>query len=117
MLTIKKDDTVLTVTVGAFKGVYKSLGFRPVSGGSIKSPFTDRENVPPNGNTVLEDDPGTSDSDINEDADDEEDLSEIPFGEMNFKQLKAYARQLGIDITGITDKRELRKVIRNISKN
>lgn len=117
MLTIKKDDTVLTVTVGAFKGLYKGLGFRPVSGGSIKPSPIDQENIPSNGNTDLEDDSGTSDNDINEDTDDEEDLSEIPFGEMNFKQLKTYARQLGIDTTGITDKRELRKVIRNASKN
>lgn len=116
MLTIQKDDIKLTVTAGAFKGLYKSLGFKPVPEESTKLSSRGQGNTLSKANADLEDNSEPSDNDINEDIDDE-DLSEIPFGEMNFKQLKKYAQQLGVDATGITDKRELRKLIRSALKN
>lgn len=40
------------------------------------------------------------------------DLSEIPLSQMTDKQLRAYADQLGVDLTGVTSRKAVRAKIR-----
>ena len=56
---------------------------------------------------------GSSQNSAQEDeALDDEDLSEIPLNEMGFGQLCEYADQLGLNREGVRSKRELRALIR-----
>lgn len=111
MLTIRRNDTILRVTSGAFLGMYKGLGFTVVAGEGFKpSLASDKPNntyTPDNLENADEDD-----SDSSEDDFEANDLSEIPVSEMTFKQLKAYADQLGVVYGNGTPKKELRALIR-----
>lgn len=127
MVKIKKGDTVLTVTNGAYKNYYKHLGYEPVddaqSGenltGVVSTPHGDSHDCGDPAMTKIDETaeaPETAENDgeggvIEEEA--EEDLSEIPLSEMKLSQLIAYAEQLGLEHDGTPNKKELRKLIRN----
>lgn len=104
MVTIKKDQTILTVTRGAFENYFQDMGYEVVdapqahenSGGNNYPPDTENPDL----------------DDLEHAEMDSEDLSEIPLGEMNFAQLHARAGQLGIDHENMHSKKELRAAIR-----
>lgn len=122
MIKIKKGDSVLTVTPGAYRNFFKRLGYEPVdahtgdeiSGVGTTHPHGDSQHLEDSAQT--ESDEYASEEEYSEDedeADEEPDLSEIPLGEMKLSQLIAYAEQLGLEHDGTPNKKELRKLIRD----
>lgn len=127
MIKIKRGDSVLTVTAGAYKNYYKHLGYEPVGvakngenpGEGNTHPHDDSQHC--DDSTHLNDGENPSDDEEEEvftedeeaeDAEDEVDLSEIPLGEMTPEQLHAYAEQLGLDHEDLSSKKKLRALIR-----
>lgn len=114
MVTIKRDQTILIVTRGAYENYFQGMGYEVVdvpqaheNSGGINYP-------PESENSYLEDLGGgeQNSEETSEEESDDEDLSEIPLGEMNFAQLHARAGQLGIDHENIHSKKELRAAIK-----
>lgn len=118
MLKIKRGNSVLTVTAGAYKNFYKHLGYEPV-GVAKNGENPEEENTHPHddsqpcGDSTHETDEEEDFSgDEVEDSEDEADLSEIPLGEMSLEQLHAYAEQLGLDHEELSSRKKLRALIR-----
>lgn len=118
MLKIKRGNSVLTVTAGAYKNYYKHLGYEPV-GVAKNGENPEEENTHPHddsqhcGDSTHETDEEEDFSgDEVEDSEDEADLSEIPLGEMSLEQLHAYAEQLGLDHEELSSRKKLRALIR-----
>lgn len=121
MIKITNGITEMLVSIGAYKDIYKSQGYKPVSG--IVSEASSRPTETPAGSVVKFTSPdpenvSEDNSDVSEDKPSPEpeslpaDLSEIPLGEMNSDQLRAYAKELGVDLKGLTSKRAVREKIR-----
>lgn len=115
MVTIERAGHVLIVTQGAFKALYRPMGYVIVGteGEPEASPGPDEVTTPPADEDVSEDD-SSSEEDENSDEDedqDDEDLEEKPLSEMNFKELKAYAKRRGINVNGMSSKKEVREAI------
>lgn len=96
MVKIKRGDLTLTVTQGAYLHIYKALGYSIVEGKGGENP------------PALE----SVDSGIDYAA-----LEEKPLSDMNFKELKDYAAHLGIDTTGMINKKEVRTAIIEYIRN
>ena len=118
MVTIQRAGHVLTVSKGAFKTLYKPMGYVIVGdeGEPEASPAPGKEITPPDTGDGSEDylSSGEDESDgADADPDDEEDadLEEKPLSEMNFKELKAYAKRRGINTNGMSSKKEVRDAI------
>ena len=122
MVQITNGIVTLSVTPGAYKNIYASQGFREVntktpSKAKVESQIeTDISvgtfpEVTPEDATASEFDASTVGT-VSETPEPDVDLSEIPLGEMNSEQLKAYAKQLGVDLKGMTSKKAVRDKIR-----
>lgn len=117
MVKIEKAGHTLTVTRGAFNALYRPLGYVIVGteGEPEASPVPNEVTTPPADDTGYEDDQSSvedEDTDADEEQDDEEeDLDEKPLSEMNFKELKAYAKRRGINTNGMSSKKEVREAI------
>ena len=121
MVTIKRADHILTVSKGAFKNLYKPMGYVIVGdeGEPEASTSPDKEITPPYADKGSEDDLSSDEDESADDADEddanadaeEEDLEEKPLSEMNFKELKAYAKRRGINANGMSSKKEIRDAI------
>lgn len=127
MVTIQKDGKFLTVTMGAYKTLFKSMGFAIVSPEESRVPSYEPGNdiTPSDDYDGVEDDleppeddfndPGNDTDEDEESEDDEEEpedeLDETPLSEMNFEELKTYAKRLGVNIRGMNSKKELRAAI------
>ena len=119
MIKITNGHQALRVSRGAYEGYFKHLGYRPVDA------------IEPHENPEQENAHGDPETPVSEDSKEssgaeeapgdpeieepeyEEDLSEIPLGEMKLSQLIAYAEQLGLEHDGTPSKKELRVLIRN----
>lgn len=118
MLKITNGKVTLFVTPGAYRDVYAPQGFTEVTTRATETPQIEPE--PQGGNLpeVTPEDVTEDNSDASEDisepdtSEQVEDLSEIPLGEMNSEQLRAYAKQLGVDLKGLNSKRAVRDKIR-----
>lgn len=95
MIRIKRGTHTMSVTRGAFKSVYKPMGYEEL------------EAEKPN-ETNSEHDDGYEDADT---EDEEPVLDEKPLGEMSFNELKEYATQLGLATSGMRTRRELKEAI------
>ena len=117
MIKIKKGDSVLTVTRGAYNNFYKGLGYRVLRATKASEPLEgvsihpEKDSADSGDLSQLNITP-EEDSDELPEEEEELDLSEIPLGEMTGAQLKQYAEQLGLESEGLK-KRELRELIRN----
>lgn len=108
MVTIKKDQSILTVTRGAYENFFQEMGYEVVaatqtnenSGGNNYPPEPERPNL-----EDLEPEEEISEEEY-------EDLSEIPLSEMNFAQLHERAGQLGINHENMHSKKELKAAIK-----
>ena len=116
MVTIQRAGHVLTVSKGAFKTLYKPMGYVIVGdeGEPEASPAPGKEITPPDTGDGSEDylSSGEDESDgADADPDDEEDadLEEKPLSEMNFKELKAYAKRRGIGTLSLRLRRKNKK--------
>lgn len=118
MLKITNGKVTLFVTPGAYRDVYAPQGFTEVTTRATETPQVEPE--PQGGNL-----PGVTPEDVTEDNSDasedvsktepeetSEDLTETPLSEMNSEQLKAYAKELGVDLSGLTSKKAVRDKIR-----
>lgn len=122
MITITNGRVTLSVTPGAYREVYAPQGFTEVTTRATETPQIEPQAQGNNLPEVTPEDTTEDNSDASEDkfetntpehvADTDEDLSEIPLGEMNSEQLKAYAKQLGVDLRGLNSKRAVRDKIR-----
>lgn len=119
MVTIERAGHVLTVTQGAFKALYRPMGYVIVGaeGGPETSPVPDEVITPPADEDGSEDDQTSEEDEVQDDGEDtdedqdDEDLEEKPLSEMNFKELKAYAKRRGINVNGMSSKKEVREAI------
>lgn len=112
MIQIKKDNTILQVTKGAYRNFYQALGYRIVRGSQMPEISGGVNTHGDEENQHLED--STQPEMAEAEYEDEElDLSEIPLTQMSVDQLCAYADQLGLDREGIRSKKELRALIRD----
>ena len=118
MITIVKGGTILRVSRGAFRAIYKPLGFAELSQSKMRE---DAEviNDPPELPSDVSGDISQQISvdnheDMPEDPEDEAEEGEFdtPLGEMTFTQLCAYAEHLNLEYDGIRSKKELRDLIR-----
>lgn len=105
MVTIEKDGKSLEVTLGAYNGIYRRLGYtvagltRPPTapGPRSKGKHTPEDGDPLDGLTEVDDS--------------FDDLAEKPISEMTFKEIKAYAASLGINTNGMSSRKEIKKAI------
>lgn len=131
MVTITNGREVYTVTRGAFNEVFKNQGFfetldnrssKPLET-SLDLPDSLPEQVTTSAAAIVFDEK-TDESGINVKSQskienenqvnpEERDLSEIPISEMTDKQLKEYAAQLGVDISGLTSRKAVRNKIKS----
>lgn len=119
MVTIERAGHVLTVTQGAFKALYKPMGYVIVGteGEPEASPVHDEVTTPPADEDGSEDDQTSEEDEVQDDGEDtdedqdDEDLEEKPLSEMNFKELKTYAKRRGINVNGMSSKKEVREAI------
>ena len=117
MVKITNGTTEMSVSMGAYKDIYKPQGYSLISDmpseGSSRPVETSTDLV---GKFTSHDHKNVSEDkfDASEDkyVSEPEDLSEIPIGEMNSDQLRAYAKELGVDLKGLTSKRAVRDKIR-----
>ena len=93
MVKITDGKEILIVTNGAFKSQYKPFGWKPVEEAVAKEVVE----------TVMV-------------GDDEPPVIEKPLSEMTGKELKAKAKELGIDISSATSKGEVRKMLADVIK-
>lgn len=125
MLKITNGKVTLFVTPGAYRDVYAPQGFIEVTAktshkGKIESKIETQiqpdklPEVTPEDVTASEFDVsgGEPVSDTPDAPKPTEDLSEIPLGEMDSDQLRAYAKELGVDLSGLTSKKAVRNKIR-----
>lgn len=125
MLHITNGNVTLRVTRGAFNSFYKKHGFHTVDDEGAAEESEVVVTQPSSGKECLEDSTHrekgaaeTDEDDSPEDCEEEdEDLSQIPLGEMSFDQLCEYADQLDLDRDGIRSKKELRALIREHLNN
>jgi hypothetical protein len=109
MVEIKRGDHTLSVTMGAFRAVYKSMGY--VLAGSEEghtAPSAPEVGTNTHSSETAPVDEPEADDDT--EAEEEEELEEKPVSEMSFRELKEYAFDLGINPKGMSSK-ELRKAI------
>lgn len=92
MVKITDGKEILIVTNGAFKSQYKPFGWKPV----VESPV---ESVVEH---VVVDDDGPPP------------VIEKPLSEMSSKELKAKAKELGVDISSATTKGEVRQMLADV---
>lgn len=119
MVTIERAGHVLTVTQGAFKALYRPMGYVIVGaeGGPEASPVPGGVTTTPADEDGSEDDQTSEEDEVQDDGEDtdedqdDEDLEEKPLSEMNFKELKAYAKRRGINVNGMSSKKEVREAI------
>lgn len=118
MVKITNGQMTLMVARSAFHTMYESSGFRILDDENGVAAPADTFNTPEEKapeTTILdeknEDFEGTTEF-VEEEPEEEIDLSEIPLGEMGFDQLCEYADQLGLDRSGLRSKKELRNLIR-----
>ena len=103
------------VTPGAYKDIYASQGFHPISEFAPRATETPLNEPEDHGDTFNEgDDEDASEDNSGCSNEDGSDLSEIPLNEMDSDQLRAYAKELGVDIRGLNSKKAVRDRIRSV---
>jgi hypothetical protein len=123
MIQVKKGNSLLVVTTGAYHNFYKHLGYEPVDAPESHEK-SEQENAQHHEETQRSEESAqtctdeetssgqTEDGDEEEDTEDEVDLSEIPLAELSHSQLFEYADQLGLEYEGTPGKKEMQSLIR-----
>ena len=114
MVHIKKGNTELTVSRGAYKNFYEKCGFTILGMPGVpetSEPTMTHEKVHPENSTVLAH--SRASEEVPEDpAEPSVDYAEIPLSELAYDQLCEYADQLELDRTGIKSAKGLRALIK-----
>lgn len=119
MVDITNGRVSLTVTKGAFEGVYKHQGYTLVHdyAGSTTIKQADEKTTSIN-NHIAEDEPSASDN-LEQTAESDEkaiemaELLETPIGQWSKEQLKEFAEANEISIDGASTVREVRNIIKD----
>lgn len=120
MITINRDSHTIQVTKGAYKQIYKPLGWIVVEEESSiekETVFIEDANIPDG--TKSEDLPidleSENDSEEDEDtsAEEDEELLEKPLSSMNLKELYRYAELVGVPLESGLSKSSAREAIKN----
>lgn len=119
MVDITNGRVSLTVTKGAFEGVYKHQGYTLVHdyAGSTTIKQAD-ENTTSINNHIAEDEPSASDN-LEQTAESDEkaiemaELLETPIGQWSKEQLKEFAEANNISVDGASTVREVRNIIKD----
>lgn len=116
MIRITNGSQVLLVTKGAFKGIFAPAGWVEASeNDDFKDEKAVDETPEPSEEVIgveAESDDAGQDTEVVEEADDDDDLSEKPLSQMTVKELRDYAAENDLDITGLSTKEELRNAIK-----
>lgn len=120
MVTIKKGSRVYTVTKGVYENSFRKQGYKIVDEEiKPKTPLDLKGEIDVGAEEEDEsldskNSPEDEDFDETEDEDEleDEDLSEKPLSKMNTDELKAYAKQLGVDVSECTTKKEMKEAIK-----
>lgn len=119
MVTIKKGSKVYTVTKGVYENSFRKQGYKIVDKEiKPKTPLNLKGEIDVGAEEEDEDldsknSPEDEDFDeTDEDEPEDEDLSEKPLSKMNTDELKAYANQLGVDVSECTTKKEMKEAIK-----
>lgn len=130
MVTIKKGSRVYTVTKGVYENSFRKQGYKIVDeeiepktpldlkgeadvGAEDEDEDLDTKNSPEDEDfDETEDESDESDEDESDVGAEDEDLSEKPLSKMNTDELKAYAKQLGVDVSECTTKKEMKEAIK-----
>lgn len=133
MVTIKKGSRVYTVTKGVYENSFRKQGYKIVNeeikpktpldlkgeidvGADEEDENLDSKNSPEDEDFDETEDESDDDEpeDDTEDESEDEDLSEKPLSKMNTDELKAYANQLGVDVSECTTKKEMKEAIKEV---
>lgn len=123
MVTIKKGSKVYTVTKGVYKNSFRKQGYKIVDEeiepktpldlkGEIDVGAEEEDEDLDSKNSPEDEDFDETEDETDEDEPEDEDLSEKPLSKMNTDELKAYAKQLGVDVSECTTKKEMKEAIK-----
>lgn len=111
MVNIKKGNDKLKVPKGVFLEYYKRNGWKIMGSNEVVSDNSD----------LLQDELETSgniDNHIEEENDLEENVGSDgehkPLSDMSIEELQSYAKELDVDIDGLTTKKEIKRAIRSV---
>ena len=122
MIKITNGFSTLEVTKGAFKDIFSAQGFSPVCEMHVEGSTEPIHANQPVEDKLLNEEPkeaseGNSERNTgvpeSDKLSDDENLSEIPISEMTNEQLKKYAEQLGVDLSGATTRKAVMSKIRS----
>lgn len=119
MVDITNGRASLTVTKGAFEGIYKHQGYTLVHdyAGSTRIEQA-KEEIPSTDNYITEDESSASDN-LEQTAESDEksiemtELLETPIGQWSKDQLKEFAEANNISLDGATSVKEVRGIIKD----
>lgn len=120
MVEITNGLSTMTVTKGAFDGIYKHQGYTlvhdyAVTGATmaVKRPvdISDSNYTPDDRAPFTADLEASDEMSMNDDEDSE--LLEKPIGQWSQEELKRYADKNGISLEGVTKTREVRSIIKD----
>lgn len=119
MVTIHRKGKTMKVPAAAYPLIYEPAGWRRLGGDTEHENHAQSENLhPKNGENMADDTMTERDNFEPENANFEQsghsnldELLEIPLSEMSSEQLKEVALELGINISGIKTKGELRRIV------
>lgn len=126
MVTITNGILTLSVTPGAFRDIYSGQGYKEISDIPENIPKNVATDVETQGGIISRLDDENASSDVSEPSEDvsaveaekpmsrKDQLAEIPLNEMTPRELKEYAKILGVDIRGLNSKTAVKDKIRSV---
>lgn len=119
MVDITNGRASMTVTKGAFEGIYKHQGYTLVHDYAGSTTIKQaKEEIPSNDNYITEEESSASDN-LEQTAESDEkaiemaELLETPIGQWSKEQLKEFAEANNISIDGASTVREVRNIIKD----
>lgn len=113
MVNITNGKTIILVPSGAFKEIYKKQGWRVAGTEEVENSKKPSEDFDLNNNIDNDVNNVKFNEEVSEDSDEiEKALDEKPLKEMSIEELQEYAKMNNIDIEGLTDKKEIRRAIK-----
>lgn len=119
MVDITNGINTITVTKGAFDGIYKHQGYTLVHDYASSIQVKPSENIKSEDNNYIDETKGLKNNSQEETdkADDSESLEnellEKPISQWSQEELREYAEENGISLEGVTKAKEARNIIKN----
>ena len=119
MVDITDGINIITVTKGAFDGIYKHQGYTLVHDYASSIQVKPSEDIKPKDNNYIDETKGlknNSQEETDEDDDSESlenELLEKPISQWSQEELREYAEENGISLEGVTKAKEARNIIKN----